>query len=91
MKMDPQWIIAICAGVTLLILWSTTIIGAAVWLMSKLKEMKEEILEDFDKKHKENKEKVDALDALVTRHEIILEPEFNGGSSSPYVPNRRHR
>jgi hypothetical protein len=89
--MDPQWIIAICAGITLLILWSTTIIGAALWLMGKLKEMKEEILEDFDAKHRENSKKVDALEVLVIRHETILEPEFNGGGGTPYVPNRRHR
>jgi hypothetical protein len=91
MKMDPQWIIAICAGVTLLILWSTTIIGGAIWLMRQLKELKTEILADFDNKHQENSRKVDALETLVIRHETILEPEFNGGAGNPYVPNRRHR
>jgi hypothetical protein len=89
--MKPEWIVAICAAVTLLILWSTTIIGAAIWLMSKLKEMKEEILADFDTKHRENGQKVEALQVLVTRHETILEPEFNGSGGPPYVPNRRHR
>jgi hypothetical protein len=78
MQMDPQWIVAICAGVTLLILWSTTIIGAAIWLMGKLKEIKEEILADFQTKHNENALKVAALETLVIRHDTILDPEFNG-------------
>lgn len=91
MTLSPEWILAICAGVGLLITWTSTVIGAAIWLMSKLKEMKEEILTDFDTKHKENNLKVEALQVLVTRHETILEPEFNGGGSAPYVPNRRHR
>lgn len=89
--MDPQWIMAIFAGVTLLILWSTTIIGGAIWLMRQLKELKVEILADFQAKHNENEKKVEALQVLVTRHETILEPEFNGTGSPPYVPNRRHR
>lgn len=91
MTLSPEWILAICAGVGLLITWTSTVIGAAIWLMSKLKEMKEEILQDFDTKHKENNLKVEALQVLVTRHETILEPEFNGSGSGPYVPNRRHR
>lgn len=89
--MDPQWIIAICAGITLLILWSTTIIGGAIWLMRQLKELKKEILSDFQIKHDENSRKVAALETLVVRHETILEPEFNGTGGGPYVPNRRHR
>jgi len=76
--MDPEWIVAICAGVTLLILWTTTIIGGAVWLMGKLKELKEEILADFDLKHKANEQTVKAIEALVMRHDIQLNPEFNG-------------
>jgi hypothetical protein len=91
MILNPEWIVAICAGVTLLILWSTTIIGGAIWLMRQLKELKIEILADFQAKHKENEKKVEALQVLVTRHETILEPEFNGAGSTPYVPNRRHR
>lgn len=86
--MDPQWIIAICAGVTLLILWSTTIVGAVVWLVRQLKELKKEILADFDIKHKENSKKVAALETLVIRHETILEPEFNG-TGKP-APRGRH-
>lgn len=89
--MDPQWIIAICAGVTLLILWTSTAVGCAMWVMRYLKDMKEEILTDFQTKHDENSRKVAALEALVIRHDTILEPEFNGAGGGPYVPNRRHR
>jgi hypothetical protein len=61
--------------------------------MRRLKEMKEEILRDFDAKHRENSRKVEALETLVIRHETILEPEFNGAGSGPYIPNpnRRHK
>lgn len=89
--MDPAWIIAICAAVGLLITWTSTVVGAAIWLMRRLKEMKEEILDDFQTKHEENTRKVAALEALVIRHETILEPEFNGSGAGPYIPNRRHR
>lgn len=78
MRMDPQWIVAICAGVTLLILWTSTIVGAAIWLMGKLNLIKAEILKDFQSKHDENTRRVNAMEALVMRHDIILEPEFNG-------------
>lgn len=76
--MNPEWIVAICAGVTLLILWSVTIIGCAVWLMDKMKTLKEEIIADFDTKHAANQMRYDALAVLVTRHETVLNPEFNG-------------
>lgn len=76
--MAPQWIVAMCAGVTLLILWTTTIIGAAIWLMGKLNLLKAEILTDFQTKHDENTRRVNAMEALVMRHDIMLEPEFNG-------------
>jgi hypothetical protein len=82
MTLDPQWIAAICAGITLLILWSTTIIGAAIWLMGKLNELKKEILADFQVKHDENSKKVAALETLVIRHDTILDPEFNGSGKA---------
>lgn len=82
--MNPEWIIAICAGVTLLVLWTSTAITAAVWLMRQLKTLKEEILEDFNMKHKDNEMTVKALEALVIRHDLILEPEFNGSGRSQY-------
>ncbi len=80
--MDPQWIIAGCAAITLLILWTSTVIAAALWLMNKLKELKKEILADFKAKHEENAQKVEAMRALVMRHDLILDPEFNGSGKS---------
>lgn len=87
--MTPEWILAICAGVTLLILWTTTLIGGAIWLMRQFKSLKEEILEDFNAKHAVNTTAVQALEALVIRHDLILEPEFNGSGRSHYV-SRKH-
>lgn len=78
--MDPQWIVAICAGVGLLITWTATVVGVAIWLMGKLKELKDEILADFQTKHEENTRKVAALETLVIRHDTILDPEFNGNA-----------
>jgi hypothetical protein len=88
--MNPEWIVAICAGVTLLILWTSTVIGGAIWLMKQFKTLKEEILEDFDIKHSANATTVKALEALVIRHDLILEPEFNGSGRSQYVSKRPH-
>lgn len=87
--MTPEWIVAICAGVTLLILWTGTVIGGAVWLMGKLKEVKDEILQDFNAKHNANGETVKALEALVIRHDLILDPEFNGSGRSQYHAKTR--
>lgn len=84
--MNPEWIIAICAGVTLLILWTSTVIG----VMLKLNGIRDAIIKDFNEKHDANKERYDALAVLVTRHETILEPEFNG-TGRPYVPKHRPR
>lgn len=84
-----QWILAICAAVTLLILWTTTVIGGAVWLMKQFKNLKEEILGDFDRKHTANETTVKALEALVIRHDLILEPEFNGSGRSHYQSKTR--
>lgn len=89
MQMDPQWIVAICAGVTLLILWTGTVVGGAVWLMGKLKELKNEILQDFNAKHKDNETAVKAMEELVMRHDLILEPEFNGSGRSHYITKTR--
>lgn len=82
--MSPSWIAAICAAITLLILWTSTVIGGAVWLMRQFKALKEEILSDFEVKHSANATTVKALEALVMRHDIILEPEFNGSGRSQY-------
>ncbi len=88
---DPAWIAAICAVVTLLILWTTTVIGGAIWLMRQFRDLKQEILSDFDKKHSANTQTVHALEALVIRHDLILEPEFNGSGRSHYASAARQR
>lgn len=87
--MNPEWIVAICAGVTLLILWTSTVIGGAIWLMRQFKTLKEELLADFGAKHDANAATVKALEALVIRHDLILEPEFNGSGRSQYVGKSR--
>jgi hypothetical protein len=87
--MTPEWIIAICAGVTLLILWTSTVVGGAIWLMRQFKTLKEEILQDISTKHEANAMTVKALEALVIRHDLILEPEFNGSGRSGYVTRKR--
>ncbi len=89
--MNPEWIVAICAGVTLLILWTSTVIGGAIWLMNQLKTLKEGILEDFSQKHKDNEAVIKAMEELVMRHDLILEPEFNGSGRSNYMTKQRTR
>lgn len=81
MKMDPQWIIAICAAAGLLITWTTATAGVALWLANRFEAIKKEIMADFKIKHEENAQKVEAMRMLVMRHDLILEPEFNGSAS----------
>ena len=78
MKVDATWVLAICAVIGLLITWTTTVIGAALWVSGKIEKVKTAILKDISTKHEENRHRVDALQALVIRHETILDPEFNG-------------
>lgn len=88
MQLNPEWFVAICAGVTLLILWTSTVIGGAVWLMRQFKALKEEILADFDTKHNANETTVKAMEELLIRHDVILQPEFNGSGRSRYHSQR---
>ncbi len=74
--MDPNLLQAIFAGVTLLILWSGTVLGAGIWIMNQMRRMKEEILTDFNSKHASNAQTVKALEVLVIRHDVLLNPEF---------------
>lgn len=80
--MDPQWIIAGCSVTALLITWTGTTAGIAVWVLSRLNEMKKEILADSKSKHDENRVRVDAIQQLVIRHDTMLDPEFNGTATS---------
>lgn len=77
-QIEPTWILAACAIIGLLITWTTTVIGAALWVVGKINKVKSDILKDFSAKHEENRVRVDAIQALVIRHETILDPEFNG-------------
>ena len=71
------------AGVTLLILWSSTVLGAGVWLMRLITRTKEEILADFNLKHEANAHTVKALETLVIRHDVILNAEFGTRVNGP--------
>lgn len=75
--MSPEIWMAIIAGVTLLILWTVTILGGAAWFQSQLKTLKAEILGEFNLKHHENALTVRALENLVMRHDLLLDPEFS--------------
>lgn len=68
----------VLAGATLLILYTVTVLGGAVWLQNQLKNLREDILKDFNTKHDANVKTVHALETLVLRHDIILSPEFSG-------------
>lgn len=83
--MNPEWIVAICAGVTVLILWTSTVVG----VVFKLNGIRDSIIKDFNEKHDANKDRYDALAILVTRHATILDPEFNGAGT--YIPKHRPR
>jgi len=76
--MDPTWIIAACTAAGLMITWTSTMIGAALWIVGKINKVKTEILDDIRKKHEENRVRVDAMQTLLIRHDTILDPEFNG-------------
>jgi hypothetical protein len=76
------WIIAVCAVVTLLILMGSTVVGCAIWIMREFNRVKDEILADFNRKHEANLTTVRALEVLVARHDILLNPEFGGRHSN---------
>lgn len=67
---------AIFAGITLLILWSSTVLGAGIWLMNRMNQLRDDILKDFNLKHEANAQTVKALEVLVIRHDVMLNPEF---------------
>ena len=74
--MTPGLFEAIFAGVTLLILWTSTVLGAGIWLMKLINSTKKEILDDFNEKHEANAQTVAALNELVIRHDVLLNSEF---------------
>lgn len=60
----------------LVILWTVTVVGFANWFQSKLNGMKNEILTDFNAKHHQNDLTMKAMEKLVMRHDLLLDPEF---------------
>jgi len=84
--MDPQWIIAGAAAVTLIMAWTSSVASVVIWLTKRLDAIKKEILDDSKAKHAENKLRVDAMQELLIRHDTLLNPEFNGRAGST-----RHR
>jgi len=76
--MEPQWIMVAIASVGLMITWTSTMIGGAIWIVSKINKVKADILADINMKHNENRMRVDAMQALLIRHDTILDPQFNG-------------
>lgn len=76
MKMSPEIFTAVCAGVTLLIYFTVTIIGGVVALFKKIDRSRTETIAYIDAKHKENNERYEALNVLVLRHDLLLNPEF---------------
>jgi len=75
---EPSWIIAICSVAGLLITWTGSIAGAVVWIGKRLDTNKEAIIGLINEKHEENRIRVDAMQAMLIRHDTILDPEFNG-------------
>lgn len=85
MSLDPQWIIAGCAVVTLAVLLGSTLVGIAIWLEKRLRGIEQRLMRHVDEKHKENQLRYDALAVLVMRHDTILDPEFNGSGLPKYA------
>lgn len=72
----PEMLQAVFAGITLLILWSGTVLSAGIWIMRLINNTKKEILADFDLKHQANAQTLAAMNVLVIRHDIMLNAEF---------------
>ena len=66
----------ITAVIGLVILWTVTVIGFATWFQSQLKTLKTEIITDFNHKHQANELTMKAMEKLVMRHDLLLDPEF---------------
>ncbi len=66
----------LAAVVSLFIVWTVTVIGFATWLQVQFKNVKTEIITDFNKKHEANETMMKAMEKLVMRHDLLLDPEF---------------
>lgn len=74
---DPATVAGvIIAGLTFVILYSGTLVGVVVWIQRRIEENRRELQKDFDRKHLENSRIMRALEALVLRHDVLLNPEW---------------
>lgn len=69
---------AVIAGATFMVFWTATVLGLAAWISKQLNNLRDSLIINFDAKHAANAQRYDALNALVIRHDTILNPEFNG-------------
>lgn len=76
---------AVIAGATFMVFWTATVLGLAAWISTKLENLRDGLIANFDAKHSANQQRYDAVNALVIRHETILNPEFNA-----HFNGRRH-
>ncbi len=65
MSLTPELFTAICAGVTLLIYFTGSIIGAVVFIFRKIDRLRDQILTDVDAKHSENNKRIGALENVI--------------------------
>jgi hypothetical protein len=87
MQWTAETFTAIFAGVTLLLYFSATLVGAIIAIFKKIDNAQKAILEDVNRKHEENRIRVDALQTLVIRHDTILSPEFSNGKFRAHGSN----
>lgn len=66
--MSAETWMAVIAGATFLVFWTGSILGLGVYITNQFGKLRS----DFDAKHRENGERYDKINALVIRHETIL-------------------
>lgn len=76
--MSAEMITAIAACATLAVYITATVAGGVAVIFKKIEKTKTEILADVNLKHRENDMRWQATNALVIRHDTILDPDFNG-------------
>lgn len=83
---DPASIAGvIIAGLTFVLLYSGTLVGVVVWIQRRIEENRRELQKDFDRKHLENSRTMRALEALVLRHDTLLNPEWRTAHAQYYL------
>jgi hypothetical protein len=74
--MSAEWFAAICAGVTLVILWTSTIIGGGMWLAGKFSKLKDDVLKVFAEHEKEDTRRFERINEMLMHEDLKREPEF---------------